>query len=132
MDTLVVGLESVRYTDLGRVGGKAAVLGTLHDAGFPVLPGLCVTTAAFRHAIAPFLPQIQLLFANADLHDPASIGAAADAVQHLLSDLRVPDTLVMAVNAALTEHGDTWSLLAVRSSATDEDQATASFAGHYA
>jgi phosphoenolpyruvate synthase/pyruvate phosphate dikinase len=109
-----MALEAVRSTDLARVGGKAALLGTLRDAGFPIPPGLCITTAAFRLAIAAFFPQIRVLLAQADLHDPGGIATTADAVQRLLLDLTIPDTLVRAVNAALNEQHDAWSLLAVR------------------
>ena len=37
---------------LARVGGKGANLGILAGAGFPVPPGFCLTTAAFRRFMA--------------------------------------------------------------------------------
>jgi pyruvate,water dikinase len=38
-------------TRLPEVGGKGANLGELTRAGFPVPPGFCVTTAAYRHFV---------------------------------------------------------------------------------
>src|SRR5258706_10873957 len=42
----VIDLAEVGTADLARVGGKAAVLGELVAAGFPVPPGWVVTAAA--------------------------------------------------------------------------------------
>src|SRR6266487_4352341 len=44
---LVVPLDAVDRTSLLVVGGKAANLGELIKAGFPVPAGFCVTTAAY-------------------------------------------------------------------------------------
>src|SRR5215467_915247 len=44
---LVVPLEKLDRTSLPVVGGKAANLGELIHAGFPVPMGFCITTAAY-------------------------------------------------------------------------------------
>ena len=48
----VVPLETLRRNDLERGGGKGANLGELISVGLPVPPGFCVTTAAYRRAVA--------------------------------------------------------------------------------
>ena len=54
LNDYVIPLESAGGRDAARVGGKAAALGTMLEAGFAVPPGLCVTTAAFRLALEPW------------------------------------------------------------------------------
>ncbi|MCW5849734.1 MAG: hypothetical protein KIT87_06600 [Anaerolineae bacterium] len=64
---LLIPLTDVRLADEPLVGRKAAVLGELVAAGFPVPPGLCVTTDAFRLALADDLrPSADLVAALRD------------------------------------------------------------------
>jgi phosphohistidine swiveling domain-containing protein len=131
MNEYVIPLETVRQTDVARVGAKAAVLGALVEAGFPVPPGLCVTTAAFRLALGPWLDQIHAIIHHHDVHGPAGAVAAAEIIDELLVDLEVPAPVMVALYQALPAVADPKTLLAVRSSATAEDSAKASFAGQY-
>lgn len=48
----ILGLEAVTATMVPLVGGKAANLGELLEAGLPVPEGFCLTTAAYRLATA--------------------------------------------------------------------------------
>jgi phosphohistidine swiveling domain-containing protein len=131
MDEYVISLETVRQTDAPRVGAKAAVLGTLLEAGFPVPPGLCVTSAAFRLALAPWLDQINTIIHRHDLHEPAGAAAAAERIDRLLVNLAVPTPVMRALREGLPALADPETPLTVRSSATAEDSAVASFAGQY-
>jgi len=107
MDEYIIPLETVRQTDVPRVGAKAAALGTLLEAGFPVPPGLCVTTAAFRLALGPRLDRIDAVIHQHDLHDPAGAGAAAEIINGLLVDLEVPAPVMTA--SASTPISATWA-----------------------
>src|SRR5690606_11127546 len=51
-EDVVVDLKALDAQALPRVGGKAANLGELIAAGFPVPPGFVVTTAAYRRVAA--------------------------------------------------------------------------------
>src|SRR5215213_1004935 len=105
---LVLPLDAVDRGALPVVGGKGANLGVLTRAGLPVPPGFCVTTAAYE-AVAAAAPGL------------------ADVLTHLTDAVAaapVPD----AVRAAITAAYD-GGPVAVRSSATAEDLAHASFAG---
>lgn len=132
IDTYLVPLDEVSLADAGRVGRKAAALGALLAAGFPVSPGLCLTTAAFHLALADRQPQIAAILAHYDLADPGQAGLASTDIQALLADLIIPQPARQALEAALATQSFAGQPLAARSSATAEDLAGASFAGQYA
>ena len=120
--------------DAGLVGGKAASLGELSRAGVTVPPGFAVTTRAFTTALAAVDSDgarragIEALSA-ADL---AGIAAAAGRFRALVADAPLPGEVVAAIEAgyaALAAGGPGDPDVAVRSSATVEDSAEASFAG---
>lgn len=129
MTALVLPLAAVSRADVARVGGKAAALGTLLAAGFPIPPGLCVTTAAFRLAMHPFRKRIaEQLRAAGTGHRP---NATTEAISVLLSSLTIPPAVMEALRTALPVVATGPAAMAVRSSATDEDGGKVSFAGQY-
>jgi pyruvate,water dikinase len=134
----VVPLASAH--DRAYVGGKAASLGELAGAGVPVPPGFVVTTAGFAAAVDAVDPggarraRLSALPA-ADL--PAIARAAAE-FRSLIGAAALPSPVARAIAsgyAALGTIPDAAVLstaepdVAVRSSATMEDSAAASFAG---
>jgi pyruvate,water dikinase len=131
----VVSLADASQVDASRMGNKAATLALMQAAGFPVPPGVCLTTAAFHLATAEHWPAIQAALHR--LHgqdDPAEAEQAARLIdQRLQASLCVPGVVMAVLDAALpaimTGSGE---LLVVRSSATAEDRTDASFAGQYA
>ncbi|WP_433501880.1 PEP/pyruvate-binding domain-containing protein [Pseudonocardia halophobica] len=104
-------LDLAAAADPALVGGKAASLGRLIRAGFPVPPGSCVTTTAYRAVADPVVRP--LLDAGAA---PADLRAAVRSAP-------VPAVLAAAIRALAD------GPVAVRSSATAEDLPDASFAG---
>jgi pyruvate,water dikinase len=120
--------------DAGLVGGKAASLGELSRAGVIVPPGFAVTVEAFTTAMAAVDADgarragIEALSA-ADL---AGIAAAAARFRAVVAAAPLPGAVVAAIEAgyaALAAGGPGDPDVAVRSSATVEDSAEASFAG---
>jgi phosphoenolpyruvate synthase/pyruvate phosphate dikinase len=117
-------------TCLPEAGGKGANLGELTKAGFPVPPGFCVTTDAFRQ----FIGQSDEMNAHFDLlerlgpGDLAGIRAAGERIRAHLLRLPVPVMLTEAILEAWHRLGSHHAV-AVRSSATAEDLPGASFAG---
>lgn len=106
----VLSLADIPQRDVERAGAKAATLGELARAGFPVPNGFVLTTGAFDRFLA----------ANAlgpDISPEAVIAAALPA--------DVADALLAAADAL--GNGP----LAVRSSGVAEDLPEASFAGQY-
>jgi pyruvate,water dikinase len=97
-------------------GGKAAVLGELVRAGFPVPHGFVVPVEVYRAVTGGLgLPAVL-----------AERGAAA--VRRLLEETRLPSELVAELSEAVRRLG---GRVAVRSSGSAEDRADASAAGQY-
>ena len=119
------------------LGGKNASLGTLMAAGLPVPPGFAVSADCYRKALADggLTGQLDALVTAADPHDPASVAAAGARARALIGSLVLSGDLAEAIRAAYGELcsrcGDSDVPVAVRSSATCEDQPDASFAGEH-
>ena len=120
-------LTGLTRDDIAEVGGKAAHLGELITAGAPVPPGLVLTTAAYRRALAPVEPQLLELAAAVDPEDPDGAERLSREIAALVEGLAFPDDLREAVLTGRAELGP--ATVAVRSSATAEDLEDASFAG---
>ncbi len=122
--------SQISAADLPLVGGKGANLGEMSRAGFPVPPGFCVTTHAFRDFVATCPPMAEFYAAldemqAADLMATRKIG---ESIRQTLRQTPIPETIATAV--AHTFHTlDPQASYAVRSSATAEDLPDASFAG---
>lgn len=126
----VLHFEEIDRHSLPIVGGKGANLGEMAKAGFPVPPGFCVTTTAYRHFIDAsddmdaWLDQLNR-FNPEQLDEIRSLGQKIR--DHLLT-LTLSDPIQAAIIEAWTKLGKEHAY-AVRSSATAEDLPTASFAG---
>ncbi|MCT2277053.1 phosphoenolpyruvate synthase [Micromonospora chalcea] len=123
--------HAIDETHIAAVGGKGAHLGALSRIdGVRVPPGFCVTTDAFRLAVArtPALAGPLDRLARVDAGDPAALRAAAAEVRRAIERTALPGDVAAAVTAALAALGAD-AAYAVRSSATAEDLPAASFAG---
>ena len=122
--------ESLRRTDTAVAGGKGANLGELTAAGLPVPPGFVVTGQAYLHALdmAGCRQRLLDIIENTDLDDSSALKLASDELQASVRRAGVPDDVRSAAMQAFQELGE-GARVAVRSSATAEDSAQASFAG---
>ena len=116
------------FSELGRgdvavAGGKGANLGELVRGGFPVPPGLVLTTAAYRTFVEATGIGEKLL----DLAADDDTEAASARIRELMESAPLPAGLAEEITAAVAELGS--GPFAVRSSATAEDLEGASFAG---
>lgn len=114
---MIIDLRDIRLADLDRVGGKAANLGELISAGLPVPGGFCVPAAVYRNSVAGAWQAVEAALAADD----------PETARELVEAVEFPAGLAEAVAAGLADLGD--GPVAVRSSATAEDLAEASFAG---
>jgi pyruvate,water dikinase len=129
--------EDFDPSDAGDLGGKNASLITMTAAGLPVPPGFAVTAAAYRKVFADSGIQTALdeLMEHVDVTSSASVSATGTAARDLVLGLDLPSWLcdpLMESYAQLSERCDIIDVpVAVRSSATCEDQPDASFAGEH-
>ena len=129
----VMPFSDLSTADVPYAGGKGANLGRLTQAGLPVPPGFVVGAPAY----AAFRLQTELgerlqdVLGNLDVEDTAALRAAAEAARQAVHDSEMPVWLAEAIGAAYEDlcQGEPDVPVAVRSSATAEDTASASFAG---
>ncbi|CAJ36499.1 phosphoenolpyruvate synthase [Methanocella arvoryzae] len=126
----VAYFESMDKTWLPAAGGKGANLCELTRAGFPVPPGFCITTAAYKTFIQTSGEMAGLLD-QLDLVSPEDLGQIQELghrIREHLRSLEMPEAIRSDILQALRKTGEDRAY-AVRSSATAEDLPTASFAG---
>lgn len=126
--TDIAWFSEIRSTDVELAGGKGANLGELTAQGIPVPPGFIVTADAYTQFLQESGTEAGLhdLLVNAS-DEPGSTRETANAIQSLINQAAVPQAIADAIREAYAELGG--GLVAVRSSATAEDLAEASFAG---
>ena len=112
-------------------GGKGANLGELSAAGLPVPPGFVVGAPAYAAFVdeSGLRERIAASLENVDVDDMAALEAACADVRAAIEAAPVPEHLRVAIAEAYASVGDGDAAVAVRSSATAEDTASASFAG---
>lgn len=125
--------EEIGIGDRAAAGGKGASLGELLRAGIAVPPGCVVTTDAFRHFLdACDRGQVMRRRIEA-LHvdDLDGLAAASAEARALIKHAALPAALHEDIAAGIERiaDGEAAAPMAVRSSATSEDSAEASFAG---
>jgi len=123
----------VGLSDRPTVGGKGGSLGELTRASISVPPGFVVRTAAFERFLnaleqeEPIRPRVEAL----SDHELEQITALSEHLRARLESAPLPAEVsseLIAAHADLCGTDPSWPL-AVRSSATTEDAADASFAG---
>jgi pyruvate,water dikinase len=139
----VLPLDSLGAADRPLAGGKGASLGELVRAGFPVPAGFVVTTAAFREALGALDPDgsIPRAVAALDPGDHQRVARVTAELRARVASAPLSGALAAALAAAYAQLGAAPGAaagtgaaagpvpVAVRSSGTAEDAASASFAG---
>jgi len=131
-------LDDVRSADIDTVGGKAASLGELTEAGLPVPPGFVVTAETYRTFLETTGIGSEIFDALAV--DDDGLAEAAETARDLVIETPIPEAVREEILASYGDLGgladtepddQTEPFVAVRSSATAEDLPDASFAGQY-
>jgi pyruvate, water dikinase len=135
----VADLEPVRTfaqltrEDVAYAGGKGANLGELTAAGLPVPPGFVVGAPAYAAFcdVGGLRERITERLADLDVDDTEALSQAATEIREMVDSAPIPAVVEEAIRASYTElvGDDADAPVAVRSSATAEDTAEASFAG---
>jgi pyruvate, water dikinase len=118
-------------SDIRFAGGKGANLGELTAAGLPVPPGFVVGAPAYAAFVdeSGLREQIAASLEDVDVDDIAVLEAACADVRSAIEATPVPERLQVAIMEAYASVAGPDAAVAVRSSATAEDTASASFAG---
>jgi pyruvate,water dikinase len=126
----VRALETLGRGDVSIAGGKGANLGEMLSAGLPVPTGFVVTGEAYLHALdaAGVRNKLGAIVEATELEDSDALKLASQELSGLVRGAGVPDDVRDAVMRAFADLGPA-ARVAVRSSATAEDTAEASFAG---
>lgn len=140
MSRNIVWFKEVGKDDGALVGGKGANLGELTNAGLPVPPGYIITADAyFDYVKSTDLEQkISSELKGFDKENSRDLQERAEKCQKLILDTPLPEVLkteILESYRKLAEESKTEIkelYVAVRSSATAEDLAGASFAGQQA
>ena len=117
------------------VGGKCASLGAMTRAGLPVPPGFAVTTHAFADSMGRdhVGPHLHALLDSLDVSDLHALTDAAGRCRQMVLDAGPSQDAEAVIRDGYRQLCDQTGIdnvaVAVRSSATAEDQPDASFAG---
>ncbi|MHC1781797.1 MAG: PEP/pyruvate-binding domain-containing protein [Anaerolineaceae bacterium] len=111
------------------VGGKGLSLTRMWQAGFPVPPGIILTTEAYRSFVAANGLQARILEAveKTDPTDTAGLDLASQTIAAMFTQGSIPPEVTVEIGRAYEPYRE--KPVAVRSSATAEDLPEASFAG---
>ena len=130
----ILWLEDITSDDQALVGGKAFNLAEVKRAGFPVPDGFCVTVEAYGGFVAAngLESAIGSLKGTPSQDMPTAALRLQEAIRagQMASEAR--GAILSAYHELTARSGATVPSVAVRSSATAEDLAAASFAGQQA
>ena len=129
--TYVNNFGGVGQGDIAMAGGKGVGLGGLILAGLPVPPAFVLNTAAYADFVAAnhLEAGIRELAALSPQAAPQDYEDASKRIRALFTGGTMPAVIADELGAAYGRLGNGDTAVAVRSSATAEDLASASFAG---
>src|SRR3989339_344866 len=137
--------------DISIAGGKGASLAEMYNNKFPIPPGFVITAQAYGYFIEKtgLAEQMKEILSKIDIEDTDELSAAAKKVRELIEKAEMPKEMQESIienydildssrkaleianwkAANILKQGHEMPFVAVRSSATTEDLADASFAG---
>ncbi|MBP9817770.1 phosphoenolpyruvate synthase [Candidatus Shapirobacteria bacterium] len=131
----ILWFKDIRFDDVNIVGGKGANLGEMYHLGIPVPNGFVVTASAYFDFIKQHQLKLQIsnILKTTDIDKPDQLHHASQKIRKLINELPLDQNLSQEIMKAYKKLSDYGGLVnspvAVRSSATAEDSADASFAG---
>lgn len=125
--------KDIEKEDTPIVGGKGANLGEMTQADFPVPNGFCITVKSYKQFLTDngIDKKIYDILNAIDVNDSEQLDSAAKRAQQLIKNGKVSNEIKREIVKSYKKLSGHFSsaLVAVRSSATAEDLANASFAG---
>ncbi len=151
----VVWFSEITKNDNATAGGKGCNLGIIYNLKLPVPPGYVITAQVYQYFVESTGTQSKILdlLKNLDVEDTEKLQRTSEQVQELILDAKMPLDIAKSITEAYDDlnvdravskvigkdvlnsfikAGRDAPFVAVRSSATAEDQPEASFAGQQA
>lgn len=129
----IAWFSEIRKEDVALVGGKGANLGEMASVDFPVPPGFVITSNAYYDFIRENNLSIKIkhLLSTTNFEDSKSLEQVSLHIKKLIKNGTLSNQLIKEIVSSYNKLSGPLShaLVAVRSSATAEDLANASFAG---
>ena len=121
--------KDISKDDVGIAGGKGASLGEMTGAAIPVPPGFVILASVFDRFIAEahLQEEIAARLAEVNVAEMNSVERVSVVLRDVIHDTPMPEDLQKEILAEFKKLGA--EFVAVRSSATAEDSAIASWAG---
>lgn len=133
---LVTSLKDIDKKDIGLVGGKAANLGEMIGAGFPVPLGFAVTVESYDLFLKENGLDLKIykILDKTDVENPEELNNVSKDIQSLILKSEIPQILSSQIITHYKRLSGLFkkATVAVRSSATAEDMPGTSFAGQQA
>lgn len=126
---LVRPFIAISKADTGLTGGKGASLGEMIQAGIPVPEGYVVLSTAFERFLeeADLTQELEAILGTVNHEEMHTVEQAAEKIQALIVAAKMPADIAAEINKHFSNLGAKY--IAVRSSATAEDSASAAWAG---
>ncbi len=126
---LLRSFEHLDKSDVGLAGGKGASLGEMTQAGIPVPPGFVVLSASFEKFIEEtgLVADIDAILDSVNHEEISTVENASEKIRGLILGATMPKDIATQIMSSFKKLGAKY--VAVRSSATSEDSASAAWAG---
>lgn len=131
----LIWFKDIHFEDVPIVGGKGANLGEMYNLGIPVPNGFVVTAKAYFKFIETnkLKNKIKEILDTTSVDDPDQLSQASQKIRRLIKSSPIPEDISLEIMTAYKKLCGFAGLknipVAVRTSATAEDSADASFAG---
>lgn len=121
--------KQISKKDVAIAGGKGASLGEMTGAKIQVPPGFVVLASAFDRFLeeTDLRVEIEAILKKVKVKNIDSVEEASKIIRDLIADAEFPQDIGQEITKEFKKLGASW--VAVRSSATAEDSAIASWAG---
>jgi len=126
---LLRNFKELNKSDVGLAGGKGASLGEMTQAGIPVPPGFVILSASFEKFIEEtgLAADIDAILDSVNHEEIHTVENASEKIRALILAATMPKDIAREITSSFKKLGAKY--VAVRSSATAEDSASAAWAG---
>ncbi|MSU54720.1 MAG: hypothetical protein EXS48_02730 [Candidatus Staskawiczbacteria bacterium] len=129
MSQYIKDFKGLSSRDVAIAGGKGASLGEMTRAGIPIPPGFVILSGAFEKFLeeTDLNVEIDAILDSVNTKEMHTVESASEKIEALILGAEIPQDIQKEINVFFKELNAVY--VAVRSSATAEDSASAAWAG---